>query len=321
MTKTGIILFIFFFIITGYRNSSPPVLFAPGIISTADDEFGFSMSPDGNTCYFCLKSPSTISSSVVVICTSTFSNSRWTEPVIAPFSGRYKDFNPSLSPDGSSLFFISNRPVNGTKKTDTDIWMVKKTANGWGEPKNLGAPVNSAGYELGCSMATNGTLYFSSTGADGNLNIYSSKFINGKYETPELLPGSINTLNSETDPFIAPDESYIIFSSQGRPDAMKGSGADAGYPRADLYVSFRKNGKWTTAVNLGPDVNTTAEESNPWVSADGKTLYFTSERNFISIPMNKKMSYDYLEKHLHDISNGLGDIYQLPIGSLKLFQK
>ncbi len=153
------------------------------------------------------------------------------------------------------------------------------------------------------------------------MNIYSAKFNNGKYDTPEPLPETVNTINSETDPFIAPDESYIIFSSQGRDDALKGTGADAEYPRADLYISFRKNGAWSTAVNLGPEINSTAEESTPWVSADGKTLYYTSERNFIAIPMPVRMNYDYLENHLHTTGNGLGDIFQVPMEQVMQLQK
>ena len=324
MIRLACILSILTLVITSYRPSQRmtgnknilPSLFAPNIISSPDDEFGCSFTPDGKSCYFSMKSPSTISNSVLVICVSSFKDGHWTEPEVAPFSGHYKDFNPSISPDGSKLFFVSNRPVDGKKRPDLDIWVVEKTDNGWGEPKNIGAPVNSSGYELGCSAAKSGTLYFSSSGTNGNLDIYRSKFINGKYEAPELLSDSVNTANSETDPFIAPDESYILFTSRGRSDAMTGPGADSSYPRSDLYISFQKNGKWTKAHNLGPVVNSIAEESNPSVSPDGKTIYFSSERNFISIPMNKQITYDFLEEHLHAPGNGLGDIYQAPVESV-----
>ncbi len=290
-----------------------PVLFAKGVISTADDEFGATFTPDGKTCYFTMKSPSTISSNIVVICYSTFKDGQWGEPEIAPFSGKYKDFNPSISPDGSKLFFISNRPVDGRKHARTDIWMVERRGNGWGEPINLGSPVNTDGYELACSVANDGTLYFSSTGTTGNMDIYCSKLADGKYQAPERLDTTINTAYKENDPFIAPDQSYILFSSLGRPDALSEAGASVSYPRSDLYISYRKNGKWTPAKSLGPVINSTADDSCPFVSRDGRTLYFSSERNFVSIPMKKKLDYASLEDNLHHSGNGLGDIYSIPV--------
>ncbi len=299
----------------GKNEPQQPILFAKGIISTEDDEFGATFTPDGNTCYFTLQSPSTITSNIMVICVSNFINGKWNQPEIASFSGKYKDFNPSVSPDGSKLFFISNRPVNEKKKFDTDIWMVEKTADGWSEPKNLGDSINTSGFELGCSVAADGTLYFSTTGISGNLDLYKSIFINGRYQKPQNLGDSINTAASETDPFIAPDQSYIIFSSQGRPDGLVGKGASAEYPRSDLYISLFKNSHWTSPKNLGSPVNSEAEENTPFISGDGKTLFFTSERNFVTTPMNKKLEYDVLENYLHGSANGLGDIYSVPVSS------
>ncbi len=290
-----------------------PVLFAKGVISTADDEFGATFTPDGKTCYFTMKSPSTISSNIMVICYSTLKDGQWGEPEIAPFSGKYKDFNPSISPDGAKLFFTSNRPVEGRKRGGTDIWVVERRGNGWGEPINLGSPVNTDGYELACSSANDGTLYFSSTGTTGNMDIYCSKLADGKYQAPERLDTTINTAYQENDPFIAPDQSYILYSSLGRPDALSEAGASASYPRSDLYISYRKNGKWTPAKSLGPIINSTADDSCPFVSRDGRTLYFSSERNFVSIPMKKKLDYASLEDNLHHSGNGLGDIYSIPV--------
>ena len=289
-----------------------PRLFAPGIVSTKDDESGVTFTPDGKTCYFTMKSPSTISNSFLLICVSHLVNSRWSSPEIAPFSGTSKDFNPMVSPDGNKLFFISNRPVDGQRKSDTDIWVMKRFGDGWSEPANLGEPVNSKGLELGCSVTLDGTLYFSSTGETGNPDIYCSRLKDGKYQKPERLDDAINSDASEGDPFIAPDESYLIFASTGRSGGLTEAGASAEYPRGDLYISYRKDGKWTPAKSLGSAVNSTAEESGPFVSGDGKMLYFSSERNFITIPMKKKLDYNALEKGLHGPGNGLGDIYKIP---------
>lgn len=291
-----------------------PSLFAEGVISTADDEFGGAFTPDGNTFFFAKKTQSTLRSSVIVICFSTYRNDRWTMPQVAPFSGRYKDFNPALSPDGRKLFFISNRPVDEKPKRDTDIWVVEKTADGWGEPKNLGLPVNSPALELGCSITADGTLYFSSTRGDGNPDIYRSRYGDGKYLEPENLGDAINTPFLENEPFIAPDESFLLFSSKGRTDALAGGGAP--YPRSDLYISYRKDGKWTPAKSLGPLINSVAEDTNPLVSPDGRTLFFTSERSFVTVPMKKGLTYKELETSLHRPRNGLGDIYQIDMRAI-----
>ena len=170
----------------------------------------------------------------MVICESHFENGKWSEPTIAPFSGKFKDFGLSISPDGNKLFFVSNRPVNG--KPTVDLWMVERKNNAWGEPANVGEPVNRAvSWELGCSMTKDGTLFFSSTGDDGNPDIYYSKWVDGKFEAPVRLDANINSEVGETYPAVAPDGSYLVFASTGRPDAKSDS-----YPRGDLYVSFFK---------------------------------------------------------------------------------
>jgi Tol biopolymer transport system component len=298
------------------QDHSAPVIFAKDVISTEDDEFGATFTPDGETCYFVKRTPSTIISSTMVICVSQKKDGKWSKPEIASFSGRYWDFNPCLSPDGQKLFFISNRPLEGKKGFDTDIWVVKRLGDKWSTPENLGSMINTPGWELGCSVTNDGTLYFSTTGASGNEDIYRSRFTDGKYQKPDTLGPAINSPYNETGPFIAPDESYILFSSTGRPDDLTGAGASAEYPRGDLYISFNRNGKWTNAKHLDAPVNSEAEESNPSVSHDGKIFYFTSERNFISIPMKTKLDYSTLEKDLHSTGNGLGDIYEMPANTI-----
>ncbi|MEP6677238.1 MAG: hypothetical protein ABJA78_18905 [Ferruginibacter sp.] len=298
-----------------------PEIFEKGCISTQDNEFGATFSPDGKTCFFTKTTASTIQSSTIIICVSYLKNGKWLKPAIAPFSGRYKDFNPMFSPDGEKLFFISNRTSNDKKTFDCDIWVVNKLDEGWSEPENIGAPINSHGWELGCSVANNGTIYFSSTGTTGNADIYYSRFVDGKYQKPDTLSDAINSPYSETDPFISPDEGYLLFTSQYRLDALIGPGADSNYPRQDIYISYKKEGKWQPAQNIGNPVNSDAAETNPFISADGKTLFYTSERNFVSIPMKKKLIYSEFENKIHDTQNGLGDIYQISSRCLEKFKK
>jgi hypothetical protein len=91
-----------------------------------------------------------------------------------------------VSPDGARLFFISKRPP----EDDFDIWVVERSGNGWGEPRNLGAPVNTEGDELCPSAASDGTLYFSSCGrtdSRGRCDLYRARFRDGQYLEPENL--------------------------------------------------------------------------------------------------------------------------------------
>ena len=135
-----------------------------------------SFTRDGRTVLFNRSVPR---SNLYFICTSTFRGGHWSEPAVAPFSGRYWDFDAVFSPDGKKVFFGSDRPVPGRTKKDQDfnIWMVQKTARGWGEPEYLDDTVNSGEDETFASPAANGTLYFVS-GRDGgreHLAIYRSE--------------------------------------------------------------------------------------------------------------------------------------------------
>jgi Tol biopolymer transport system component len=286
-----------------------PRMFAPGIISTPDDELNAAFTPDGKSLYF-----SKDAERKAIIVVSHLVNGKWSTPEVASFSGRYSDVDPYFSADGKQLFFISNRPLfEGDKpKGDYDIWVVERTTDGWSKPKNLGAPVNTGADEFYPAIAADGTLYFSTIrdGGKGRFDIYRSHLIDGKYTEPENL-GGLNSSSSEVDCYIAPDQSYMIIASYGRP---------AGIGDGDLYVSFNRNGFWTKAVNLGAGVNSTAREFTPIGSPDGKYLFFTSERGFQDSVPSKPYSYSEFRKHLRSNENGKGNIYQIEISALNLAQ-
>jgi len=284
-----------------------PQMFAEGIVSTPDNEFGGVFTPDGKEFYFARSVPR---SYLYVICVTRFENGRWSQPVIAPFSGRYRDFDAVISPSGSKMFFISDRPTerDGKPKKDYDIWLMEKIASGWGEPRHLDAPINTDAQEWFVSSTTDDTLYFaSSRSADGISYIYRSKLINGKYSEPEKLPDTVNTGQYITEPYIAPDGRSLLFSSYGR----KG-----GYGGYDIYISYLRNGTWTDAQNLGPKVNTATRDYSPRLTPDGKYLTFTSERNPITQPLEKPITYDEMERHLHNVLNGEGNIYQIELSAV-----
>ncbi|HXS01463.1 MAG TPA: hypothetical protein VN724_12890 [Pyrinomonadaceae bacterium] len=296
----------------GYASTQPmrsPVIFGDGVISTGDFESHPAFAPDGLTLYF-LKSTPTFSFWTIVV--SRYVDGRWTAPEVAPFSGRYSDADPFITADGKKFYFISNRPVSGKTTRDLDIWVMDKTENGWSEPRNLGKPVNGDAQEWFPTLASDGTLYFGSSraGGRGATDIYRSQFINGNYQEPENLGSAINTEFDEYEPLIAADQSFLIFMAASRPDCNSRSG--------DLFVSYRKDGSWTKATNLGNQINSPREEYSPVISPDGKYFFFASTRG--RTPPDKQMKYEDLIGWLHGTRNGLGDIYQMDFSALNISQ-
>ena len=194
---------------------------------------------------------------------------KWSVPAVASFSGQGLDKEPYLSPDGRRLLFASRRDYPGKTAAEGeeayDLFEVEWKNSAWSEPRPL-AGVNSAAYDNYPAVAANGTLYFAShrAGGAGRNDLWRSRFMNGAYRPPEAI-ADLNTPQTDADPYVAPDERYIIFT----PDRPGGQGA------GDLYVSYFQNGGWAAPVSLGPLVNTGDYEYTPWVTADGRWLYFS----------------------------------------------
>ncbi len=244
-------------------------LFGSGLMSTPLDELNAAFSPDGREVYWTVKT-----NGAGTIKFSQLRGGRWSTPEVAPFSGYYRDYDPFVTLDGRRLYFISNRPKGAAtwNQSDYDIYVVERQGNGWSEPANLGAPVNSDASELYPTLARNGTLYFSTRrpGSHG-LDIFKSRLgANGRYGEPEDLGEAVNGTadSADYDPWISPDEDLLVFASE-RPGGMGD---------ADLYVSFNQHGQWTPARHLPAAINSPAREYTPIGSPDHRWLYFTSTR-------------------------------------------
>ena len=287
-----------------------PIVFAEGIVSTGDNEFAETFTPDGKTVYFSKSAPDRDSPFVILF--SRFEKGRWMEPEIASFSGRYSDADPFISPDGSKLVYMSKRPVSGEQiNAKFDLWMVEKNGAGWGEPKHFDAPVNSDADETTPSLSAAGTLYFASNraGGKGASDIYRSRLVNGQYTQAENLGDAINTEVNDSNAFISPDGSYLIFAST----------RTGGNGEADLYISYNRNEAWTPPRKLGNVINSKSDDYTPIVSPDGKYLFFTSRRRTASFPntiFDKRISFQDLSRRLRSAGNGQGDIYQISTSAL-----
>jgi hypothetical protein len=237
-----------------YLGQKPPGLtpipFAPGLVSTEIYEYASAFSSDMKAFYFVRRGEENI--------TSTFyeykyneTNDEWEKSVLAsPWIGR-----PVISPDGQTMH-LGDR-------------YLKKTKTGWSKRQNLEPPVvsNDSMYIMRLSSSANGTYYFDTyKKGDVTFPIRYSRLINGKHEEPKALPKTINTGTFLSHPFIAPDESYLLW------DAEK----ESGYGEADIYISFKqKDGTWCNGINLGEAINTDAWEASASITPDGKYLFFS----------------------------------------------
>jgi Tol biopolymer transport system component len=243
-----------------------PQVFARGIVSTAQGEFNAAFSPDGKEFFFSVNEPGGRETMKFM----KLENDRWAPPQPAHFVSPQNDCDPIFSHDGKRLYFISTRPKKergGSR--DWDIWYVERKDGGWSDPINIGSPVNSDVDEYYVSLTTEGTIYFASNraGGMGSFDIYRSQLVDGDYAKPENLGAAINTRYLEHDPFIAPDESFLVFTSVNRPE---------GFGSGDLYISSRrKDGTWSKAKNLGKTFNTSGYDFCPILSPDGKYFFFT----------------------------------------------
>lgn len=274
-----------------------PELFAPGIITTEYHEHSSpAFSLDGTEVYWSVfinfYGPQ-------VILTMQQKDGLWTQPEVAPFSGQHTDGNPCFSPDGNKLFFESRRPLhkNEGARDDIDLWIIERIENGWAQPKHLGWVVNSERWERGPSISDNGNLYFCSMrdGGFGHMDLYCSKFENGEYSTPENLGSVINTEGYESWPFIAPDESYIIYES------------DSG----DLYISFRESdGTWLKPIDMSEKIHAKRSQDRfPMLSNDGKYFFFVSNRWLGNRHFDSPLNLKQIKEKAKNISNGMGNVF------------
>jgi len=224
-----------------------PELFAPGIVSTCVQHSSAYFSRDGRQVVFSRMLPQP---SVILYMQETPGG--WTAPRIIA-----DGLTPFLSADGQRVFFST-----------WSIMVMDKTQQGWSEPRELSSVVNFQKRQDGPSSTVDGTLYFCSMSGDMD-GIYRAKSVKGRFVEREKLEYGISSDSVDGYPFIAPDESFLIFGSF-RPGSMGLS---------DLYVSFqRKNETWTQPKNLGLKINSEAKDGYPFVTTDGKYLFFMSSR-------------------------------------------
>lgn len=198
-------------------------------------------------------------------------------------NSEFSELNPVISPDGRTLYFgRKNHPANryGVKGSETiagsqDIWFSEKVGDTWSTARRLSEVLNRDQYNTILSISP-----------DGQTILLKGAYVNGAYETRGFSIS--NKTNGGWSVPVKVDIPGYEQMSKGKNEyaylTMDGKAILLAFARKknseddDLYVSFFEDGRWTRPLELGEEINTKYSETTPFLSADGKTLYFSSDR-------------------------------------------
>lgn len=269
-----------------YSDWGPVVNLGCGTINSASNDQGPAVSKNGRSLYFSSDraSPDASGGADVYVAQRTSADAPWETPRnLGPtVNSPGTDAIPSLSRDGHWMFFNSNRPGS---LGDLDLYASYRAHVhddfAWEAPFNLGPGVNTAGSDAGAIYFENEEggrplLFFGSGPTLATTDIWVAELQpDGTFGNKQLIE-ELTSPQADQRPAVRFDGLEVIFFSN-RTGSTPGP---TGVPSPDLWVATRNsvNEPWGTPVNLGPVVNTPSNEINPYISPDGQTLYFASNR-------------------------------------------
>jgi len=244
------------------------------VVNSSLRDFAPTSSADGLSLYFDCDRPGGYGDKDLWVTTRPTTEDPWGEPVNlgSTVNSSYADVAPSITADGLSLFFVSRRPGGFGER---DIWVTTRPTinDSWGEPVNLGPPINTSYRESGvCISADRLELYFNSdrpVGSGGaDLWVSTRSTVEDDWDTPVNLGPTLNTSFNDGAPNISTDGLCLFLQLYGSVDDF------------DIWMSTRPNKEhpWGIPVNLGLTVNSSGPDLGPEISSDGSTLYFCSNR-------------------------------------------
>lgn len=221
----------------------------------------------------------------------------WGDPVLMSFSGEYEDYEPTVSPDGNYIFYNSKRPLSkgGKASEKNNIWYVQKNGAGWSEPRYYSAANTTDFGEDYPAITKNRTVYFMKempsplSDTISRWRIYAADFPGSGTAAATPVFGNESGME-QGDPWVDPDETYLIFTMFDI-----GKGWDK---TCDLYISFRRNNKWSAPMPLD-DLNTAnAPDYAVAVSPDEKWIYYRANHYLVRRPF-KAVLRKYRKQAVH----------------------
>lgn len=251
-----------------------PSLFVPGGDIAAADDASPAFAPDGNTVYFMRGS-----ADGTAVMVSHRIDGQWSAAQLAPFSGRWRDGDPAMAPDGSFLVFASNRPaskdgapLDAVRKGQRlpgqgmNLWRVDRRGDGWSEPVRLPDAVNACTSTFAPSIAADRSIYYIGCAPDGVLRPLRSAFERGQYQPPIVV--AVGDSHAQIrDVAIAPDRSFMVFSIKHDPTQPY-----------RLAIAFHTDDNWSAPQDLGDLVNGSSATMGSQLGCDHRTLYLSSDR-------------------------------------------
>jgi hypothetical protein len=281
----------------------PKLFAAPAISSRRHEHSAPAITPEGDEIFWAIAYPE-----LHLILQVKREAGKWGEVSVAPFSGKYWDDLPTLSPDGSTLYFISKRPQGDEEKSSDKnrLWKVQRTETGWSEPQFVGQLI--PGWDILLpSFTKEGHVYFATERDDGygKYDIYRSEYKDGEYQEPVLLGDQINTAGVEMYVCVTPDESLLLFTNWGTDDYD------------GLKISRRnEDGSWGRAVKVGDYLSPQKAIRFYSFSPDGKYLFFNCQVSTWTPYLEAPVSMYYINELDQRIENGKGNIYWVNFESL-----
>lgn len=215
-------------------------------------------SPDLMGYYFTVSDKSISSFDVLYV---KKEDDKWSTTEEVFFNSKYFEHGTSFSPDGKIIYFSSTRPVTEDEVANTwPLWKSKKNDDEWSEPEYIDIQNLKDKLVSHPSVSDEETLYFHSANPDySDMFIYKAELTDSGYSNAEKLPPEINFFNRQNTPFIARDESYLLFESDSR-----------------LSISFQESkANWIEAKPLSDSINKHCH-GNPYVTRDQKYLFYVA---------------------------------------------
>lgn len=232
------------------------------------DLYNFAFTTEGDTIFFHTTDRGDGKAGIAI---STRTKSGWTQPKPAPFETEdFDEGHVSMSPDGEHLIFTSDRTddLKDEPKQADDFFVVSRSS-GWTDVNRLTSTSKMS--EKRGTLASDGTFYYWAYQRGSGMYFFKSH-IDDNLHFAELQDAGkmlFENYKGENNPYIHPSKNYMLFAVYGKDD---------GYGKEDIYISRRENNSWTSPKNLGGVINTSGNDTSPYVSPDGRFLFFVSDR-------------------------------------------